>query len=118
MANVDARRIRDYYEHIDANDLESVFALFADDIVYHRPGQPALDGMAELKRFYREDRPLSDGSHTVDSLVAGEETVVVRGRYEGRKDGEQVAFGFADHHRFDADGLVTERWTYTDTGAV
>ena len=118
MANVDARRIRDYYEHIDANDLESVFALFAEDIIYHRPGQSALDGMAEFKRFYREDRPLSDGSHAVKSLVAGGDTVVVRGRYEGRKDGEQVAFGFADHHRFDADGLVTERWTYTDTSAV
>lgn len=118
MADVDAQRIRDYYEHIDADDLESVFALFADDVTYHRPGQPSLDGMAEFERFYREDRPLSEGEHTVESLTVGDDTVAVRGTFEGKQDGETVAFGFADHHRFDDNGLITERWTYTDTGAV
>ncbi|MDZ7746930.1 MAG: nuclear transport factor 2 family protein [Halobacteriales archaeon] len=118
MPEVNAQRIRDYYDYIDAEDLDSVFALFADDIVYHRPGQPSLDGMDAFKQFYREDRPLSEGEHTVESLTIGENTVAVRGRFEGKQDGERVAFGFADHHRFDDEGQITERWTYTDTGAV
>lgn len=118
MGTADTDAIRRYYDHIDAGDLEAVFELFADDVTYHRPGSELLDGIAEFRQFYREDRPLSDGTHTVDAIVADDNTVAVRGRFEGVQDGERVSFGFADVHRFDDDGQVTERWTYTDTGNV
>jgi ketosteroid isomerase-like protein len=118
MGPADPDAIRRYYDNIDAGDLEAVFELFADDVTYHRPGNEPLEGMDEFRWFYREGRPLSDGSHAVDAVVADGDTVAVRGRFEGRQDGERVAFGFADVHRFDDDGQVTERWTYTDTGDV
>lgn len=113
-----AQRVREYYKCIDAEDYESVFALFADDVTYERPGQSNLSGMAEFREFYLEDRPLEDGTHEVHDVVADGDTVAVRGEFTGTQDGEQVSFGFTDFHRFDADGQIAERWTYTDRDEV
>ena len=118
MANADSDAVRRYYDRIDAEDYEAVFALFADDVTYERPGQSNLDGMAEFREFYLEDRPLEDGDHEVHGVVADEDTVAVRGAFSGEQGGEQVRFGFADFHRFDDDGRITERWTYTDRDEV
>lgn len=118
MGTADVETVRDYYEAIDAENYEAVFALFAADVTYERPGQSNLSGMAEFREFYLETRPLDDGSHEIDHLVADDDTVAVRGRFTGEQNGEQVSFGFADFHRFDADGKIAERWTYTDRDEV
>ncbi len=117
-SDVDSDIVRSYYDHIDAEAYEDVFALFAEDIVYERPGQSSLDGMAEFREFYLEDRPLEDGEHEIKQLVVGDDTVAVRGRFNGVQDGERVSFGFADFHRFDGDGKIAERITYTDRDTV
>jgi ketosteroid isomerase-like protein len=114
MADASPDAVREYYDHIDAEEYESVFSLFAADVTYERPGQSNLSGMDEFREFYLEDRPLQDGSHDVHDLVAEGDTVAVRGEFSGVQDGEEVSFGFADFHRFDDEGLITERWTYTD----
>ena len=118
MANAEPDAVRRYYDRIDAEDYEAVFSLFADDVTYERPGQSNLDGMEEFREFYREDRPLEDGEHEVHDVVADGDVVAVRGEFSGEQDGESVAFGFADFHRFDDDGQITERWTYTDRDEV
>ncbi|PSP55694.1 ketosteroid isomerase [Halobacteriales archaeon QS_1_67_19] len=118
MGNADPDAVREYYDLVDAEEYEALFSLFADDVTYERPGQPSLSGIAEFRAFYREDRPLSDGVHEVDELVVEGDTVAVRGRFAGAKDGEDLQFGFADFHRFDDAGKITERWTYTDRGEV
>ncbi|NHN57867.1 MULTISPECIES: ester cyclase [Halorussus] len=118
MADANPDAVRDYYEYVDAEDYESVFSLFADDVTYARPGQADVSGMAEFREFYLEDRPLEDGSHEVRDLVVDGDTVAVRGEFSGTQDDEEVSFGFADFHRFDDDGKITERWTYTDRDEV
>ena len=118
MANADPEAVRAYYEHIDADEYEAVFSLFAADVTYERPGQASLDGMDEFREFYLEDRPLSDGTHELHDLVANGDTVAVRGRFTGTQGGESVSFDFADFHRFDDDGRIAERWTYTDRDEV
>ncbi|WP_135825467.1 nuclear transport factor 2 family protein [Halorussus ruber] len=118
MTNANSDAVRDYYDSIDAEEYESIFALFADDVTYERPGQSNLSGMDEFREFYLEDRPLEDGSHEVHDLVADGDTVAVRGEFSGVQGGEEVSFGFADFHRFDDDGNITERWTYTDRDEV
>jgi len=117
VTHADPDAVRDYYERIDAEEYEAVFALFADDVTYERTGQ-RLDGMTEFREFYLHDRPLEDGDHEIHRVVADGDTVAVRGRFTGTQDGEDVAFGFADFHRFDDDGDITERWTYTDRDEV
>ena len=118
----DAERLREtvhsYYERVDDGDYDGLLALFADDIVYERPGQESIDGRDALERFYRAERPLSDGEHEVLAVVVDGDTAAVRGRFSGRQDGERVAFGFADFHTVDAEGLIARRVTYTDRDTV
>ncbi|MFB6081335.1 MAG: nuclear transport factor 2 family protein [Halanaeroarchaeum sp.] len=109
--------VRRYYDGVDAEDYEAVFELFADDVTYHRPGQPAIEGMADFRSFYLEGRPLEDGEHVVHDVVVDGNTVAVRGTFAGVQDGEEVSFGFADVHEFDGDRIV-RRWTYTDRDEV
>ena len=118
MATANPDTVRDYYDYIDFEEYESVFSLFADNVTYERPGQSNLSGMDEFRQFYLEDRPLEDGSHDVHDVVTEGDTVSVRGEFTGTQDGEQVTFGFADFHRFNDEGRITERWTYTDRDEV
>lgn len=116
--SADEAAIRSYYEYVDNESYEDLFSLFAEDITYHRPGQEPIEGMKEFQTFYHEIRPIERGSHTVADLVIDEETIAVRGQFTGVLDGTQVEFGFSDFHRFNGEGLIEERWSYTDTGRV
>lgn len=118
MTRADPSAIRNYYDAVDAEDYDTVFSLFAADVTYERPGQEPLRGMEQFREFYHETRSLTDGRHEIDQLFVDDDTVIVRGRFTGKQDGEEVAFGFADFHRFDADGKIAERWTYTDRDEV
>ncbi|MFP8956056.1 nuclear transport factor 2 family protein [Natrialbaceae archaeon A-CW3] len=113
-------RIRRYYERVDAEDIEGLLELFAVAVTYYRPGQDVIDGKAALRAFYEEERPLEDGSHDLERVLVDptRRAVAVRGRFSGMQDGQSVAFGFADHHEFDAEGLITTRHTYTDRDTV
>jgi ketosteroid isomerase-like protein len=110
--------VRAYYRHVDDEELEELFALFSESIVYERPGHGEIRGMGEFRRFYLEERSLTAGTHTVDDVVTDENTAAVRGTFEGLQDGSRVEFGFADFLVFDADGQITRRQTFTDRGTV
>ncbi|MFB6124869.1 MAG: nuclear transport factor 2 family protein [Halanaeroarchaeum sp.] len=110
--------VRSYYERVDAEDYEGVFALFAEDVVYDRPGQEPIAGMADFREFYLTGRPLEDGEHTIDDVVVEGDVAAVRGEFSGVQDGDRVAFGFADFHEFDDAGQIARRFTYTDRDEV
>ncbi|WP_290815418.1 nuclear transport factor 2 family protein [Halovivax sp.] len=107
-----------YYDRVDADDVDGLLSLFAEDVTYERPGRDAIEGIDALREFYERDRPLEDGSHEVDRVLVDGRRAAVRGRFSGRLDGDPVSFGFADHHEFDDEGLIANRWTYTDRDAV
>lgn len=110
--------LRAYYDAVDDDRIDDLLALFADDVVYDRPGQQPIEGKGELEAFYREDRPLSDGSHAVNDVLLDGDRAAVRGTFAGVQAGERVELGFADVHVFDDDGLIAERYTYTDRDTV
>lgn len=116
--NADPEAVRDYYDYVDAEAYEDLYALFADDVVYERPGQAAIEGKAAFREFYESGRPLEEGEHEVVSVVAEGDTVAVRGRFSGVQDGDEVTFGFADFHEFDDEGRIACRYTYTDRDTV
>ena len=118
MGNADPDVVRSYYESIDAEEYEAVFALFDDEIVYERPGQDDIEGMDDLRDFYLDGRPLTEGAHEVQSMTARGDTVAVRGRFSGLQDGDRVGFGFADFFVFTDAGTVGRRYTYTDRDEV
>ncbi|MDL5361627.1 nuclear transport factor 2 family protein [Halalkalicoccus sp. NIPERK01] len=116
--SADEQAIHDYYEYVDDEAYDDLFSLFSEDVVYHRPGQEPIEGIEEFETFYREVRAIERGTHTVADLVVDGSTVAVRGYFSGVLEGQQVEFGFADVHEFDEEGLIEERFTYTDTGRV
>ncbi|MFC7166579.1 nuclear transport factor 2 family protein [Halospeciosus flavus] len=116
--NADPNAVRDYYDYVDDEAYEDLYALFSEDVVYERPGQEAIEGKAEFREFYEAGRPLEDGEHEVVSVVAEGDTVAVRGRFSGVQGGETVSFGFADFHEFDDEGRIARRYTYTDRDTV
>ncbi|MFC3478471.1 nuclear transport factor 2 family protein [Halobacterium litoreum] len=110
-------RVHAYYDAVDDGRVDDLLALFADDVVYERPGQSPIEGKAELAEFYREDRPLTDGTHEIETVAVDGDRAAVRGTFEGKQDGDPVTFGFADFHTFE-DGDIAERHTFTDRDAV
>lgn len=111
------RAVRRYYECVDAGDNECIFDLHAENVVYRRPGQGNIEGIEELKTFYREERPISGGEHDLRMLVAADNLVASRGRFEGTIANERVELGFAEFYRF-ADERIVERWSFTDRDEV
>lgn len=113
METTDLRRNVDrYYELVDAQDLDAMLDLFADDARYERPGYEPLSGRGDLEAFYRNDRVIASGAHTLDDVVIEGDTAAVRGRFDGElKDGRSVSVRFADFFRYESD-RIAERHTY------
>ena len=108
--------VTEYYARVDAQDIEWVVALFADDAVYDRAGSNYI-GKAAISAFYRGDRKIM-GAHTLQTVASVENTVLVNGVFRGQGyDGSPKQIGFADAWRFNEDGLVSNRQTYLATGS-
>ncbi|KAA9396194.1 nuclear transport factor 2 family protein [Haloarcula sp. CBA1130] len=118
MSQTNEDAVRTYYTAIDAEEYDTVFALFDESIIYERPGQESIRSIDALKDFYLNHRPLSDGSHKIHSLTSDGETVAVRGTFSGTQADTDVSFGFADFFVFGEDGLIKRRCTYTDRDTV
>lgn len=103
----------EYYHRVDAGDVPGLLALFAEDAVYRRPGYPPLVGRDALERFYREQRIIRAGSHSLSVTVAQGDSVAVHGVFEGALlDGREVSLRFADFFEFTATGVIGVRDTF------
>lgn len=112
------QRIERYYGFVDDGDLEQMLALFADDCVYERPGTGPLRGKEQLEAFYRDQRIIESGSHTLHRLMVDDSTVVVEGTFDGTlRDGRDVSVRFTDVFEL-RDGLVTNRRSYFFVPAI
>ncbi|SES34999.1 Ketosteroid isomerase-related protein [Lentzea xinjiangensis] len=112
-AQTSVEKVRSYYTCVDKGDVPGLLALFAPDAVYHRPGYPPMNGRTELSRFYRGDRVIETGGHTLNSVTADDGGVAVQGTFAGvLKDGCEVSLRFADFFAFTDDGLFARRDTF------
>lgn len=111
--------VRRYYDLVDAGDVEGVLDVFAEDVVYHRPGYAPMVGRAALAAFYGGERVIADGRHTLEALLVDGSRVAVHGRFVGTlKDGREASVGFADFFVLDEDERVTTRYSFFDSPAV
>lgn len=112
-------RVRAYYELVDRGDIAELVKLFAEDAVYRRPGYPPLRGRGELERFYREERVIESGRHTLESVVSSRPQVAVTGSFSGTlRGGQDMTLEFADFFIFDAGEEFRRRDTYFFTPLV
>ena len=108
-----AETVRRYYETVDTGRIDELVALFAPDGVYRRPGYEPLTGRGAIERFYRGDRVIVSGTHSLTQVTADGADVAVHGEFTGTlKTGERVSLRFADFFAFDADGLFARRDTF------
>ncbi|MGW7413008.1 nuclear transport factor 2 family protein [Streptomyces sp. NPDC054863] len=112
-------RIRRYYQLVDAGDVPALVDLFTPDARYRRPGYEPLVGHAELEHFYREQRVIRKGEHTLATLVATDDEIAVHGLFRGElRDGDRVELRFADFFRMAPRGRIASRDTFFFVPAV
>lgn len=105
--------VRDYYTFVDSGQVQALVDLFADDAEYHRPGYEPLVGRDQLDRFYREQRIIREGRHTLSAVVAADGQAAVHGEFNGvLHDGSRASVRFADFFQFDEDGRFRRRDTF------
>ena len=106
--------VRKYYNAVDNNDLETLFSVFSDNIVYKRPGYDPIIGMKDFMDFYRSNRIIREGHHTLFNIIVHEPYVIVEGEFKGiLKDGTESYTKFVDVYTFSGNKAV-KRHTYFD----
>ncbi|GGX45137.1 nuclear transport factor 2 family protein [Streptomyces chryseus] len=108
-----ADAVRRYYHLVDRGDIAGLIQLFDPAAEYHRPGYAKLRGHAELERFYREERVIESGRHTVSKLVHDGPEVAVHGVFEGvLRDGAHTSLRFVDFFSTTPAGTFSLRETF------
>lgn len=102
--------VQAYYDRVDANDVDGLLELFAENAWYERPGYDRFTGRPALRAFYSGARVIESGRHTISRTVEGRDCVAVEGRFEGRlKDGRDVSLRFADFFELDGERIGGRR---------
>lgn len=107
-----------YYRLVDANSLDDMLDLFADDAVYERPGYEPLKGKGAIEAFYRGTRVIVSGRHALDRVIVEDGAVAVEGSFAGElRDGSSASVRFADFFVLNG-GKFAHRRTYFFAAAV
>lgn len=105
--------IRKYYETVDRGDVRSLLWLFDPEALYRRPGYPDLRGRSALERFYRDQRVIRSGRHSIERLLTDGLSVAVYGRFQGLlRSGDDIDLRFADFFEISSAGMITHRDTF------
>ncbi|WP_380280557.1 nuclear transport factor 2 family protein [Kitasatospora purpeofusca] len=114
-----ADAVRRYYRLVDEGDIGGLLRLFEPGAEYHRPGYPKLTGHSELERFYRDERVIASGRHSLAKLIRDGRDVAVHGVFEGvLRDGSRASLRFADFFRVTERGTFSRRETFFFTALV
>ena len=112
-AERNALLVENFYAQVDAGDVPAMGALFTSGARYHRPGYAPLAGRDEIERFYREERTIRDGHHTLESVVATDDAVAVHGSFAGHlRDGRRAEHRFAEFFAVSPEGRIARRDTF------
>jgi hypothetical protein len=117
VADDNAELVRSGYDAFSRGDVETVMALFADDILWHVPGRGPLSrdyrGPAEVLGFFREFMKLSNGTFHiyVDDILAKGDTVVALVTESAQRGGR--SWSSPQVHVWTVDnGRITRFWQY------
>jgi steroid delta-isomerase-like uncharacterized protein len=116
---------RDPEEIWSAGRVDLIDELYHEDFVLHDPSSPESDAGREEYHEYVETyrRAFPDAEYTVDTIVADEDTVMLRYTADGTHDGEllgieptgkRVTVSGMEEYRVE-DGAIVEMWTNYDS---
>jgi ketosteroid isomerase-like protein len=116
-AQANAALIKSAYDAFSRGDTQSVFAVFADNIVWHVPGRGPLSrdyrGHAEVAGFFEHFMGLSEGTFQlkIDAILADRDRVVVLCTESARRAGR--SWSSPQVHVWTVkDGRATAFWEY------
>jgi uncharacterized protein len=117
VAQANAALIKSAYDAFSRGDTQSVFAVFADNILWHVPGRGPLSrdyrGHAEVGGFFEHFMGLSEGSFRIqiDQILANRDRVVVLCTESARRAGR--SWSSPQVHVWTVkDGRATAFWEY------
>lgn len=115
MKNANITLVQKYFDSLAAGDLETLGSLFADDVVWHQPGEGLLSktyhGKAELFPLFGKFMEISQGTFRidhVDSIMANGDLVAATLHFSARKStGESISMDGVDLMRIEG-GKIKE----------
>jgi uncharacterized protein len=116
-AQANAALIKSAYDAFNRGDTQSIFAVFAENILWHVPGRGPLSrdyrGHAEVGRFFEQFMGLSEGTFRIqiEQILANRERVVVLCRESASRAGR--SWSSPQVHVWTVkDGRATAFWEY------
>jgi len=117
--------VRSYFDAVAKGDFDAVGKIFADDIVWHQPGNGSLSGTHRgkqavfglLGRFMER----SGGTFRIDSvgpLMAQGDRVATPLHFRAEKPGASMAMSGVDVLRIDGEGRICEVWLFSEDQAA
>src|SRR4051794_12168042 len=95
---------------IDSSDWAEVARIVHPEISYERPGYEPFKNIERLLHFYRNERVLASGKHSLEWIVRDGDHAACWGRFVGKKlDGSDVDELFADCYTFEGGKIRTRR---------
>lgn len=111
--------VQRYYRLVDERDISGLVSLFEPTAEYYRPGYEKLSGHADLENFYRAERVIESGRHTLSKIISEGREVAVHGTFDGvLRNGDKVAIRFADFFTTTSSGTFSLRETFFYTPLV
>lgn len=104
--------IAEIYRSIDHRNWDDLEKLLSPDVLYSRPGYPDFTSRAEFIHFYRHDRPIERGEHSLRAIMTKGPLGCCWGAFNGvYHDGGKIDILFSDWYLFE-DGVVSTRRTF------
>ncbi len=110
VSKVNGSLIEGMFAAIDARDWKTLPAFFHSDIVYERPGYDPFVGCDRVMRFYRDERVIQRGVHTLEGVVVEHGRAAAWGWIEAvHVNGTPIKHSFADIYLLDQDTIKLRR---------
>lgn len=104
-----------YVELVDAGDIDGILALYSEDATVEDPvGQPPIQGLADIARFYRQGL----GASKVSATLTGPVRATLNGcgampfRVDMQWAGQPCSLHVIDVMEFDEDGKIRSMKAY------
>ena len=101
--------VAEYYRCLDDDEYETLRSILHPEFVQQRPDR-RFDGREAFVEFMRTERPQTDTTHSVDTLLESAASLAAYGRLFDAEGSE--LFEFIDVFRFD-EGYIREVDTYS-----
>ena len=111
--------LRKGYEAFARGDIAAITDLFAEDMVWHVPGNNLISGEHKGRdavfAVFAKTMELTGGTFKIDvhDIVANDEHTVSLTRASGSRQGKQLDLGGVDIYHI-RNGKVTECWSFTE----